>query len=258
MNSQSQKHNLTDTSFIVHFRRDSEDRVHNLRTILDFFDQYIDAADITIVNDDVTPDSILEEITKQYPNIRILFLENNYEFMKSASFNEASKYVKGSVFCFYDVDVLIDPIFLQKSQQAILDNKVDHIYPFNGLFVDVQKCFFPELKNFSFNSLLYELESRKIGWANDNLIVASDSSPGGATMISKEAFERMKGFDTGFIGWGFEDTDFLYRSRKVNKVEHLSDVNAICWHLHHDNAIRLENTHYRANIQKFNKNVNTI
>jgi hypothetical protein len=29
-------------------------------------------------------------------------------------------------------------------------------------------------------------------------------------VVTREAFEKVGGFDTGFVGWGFEDTAFVY------------------------------------------------
>jgi len=152
----------------------------------------------------------------------------------------------GDVLCFYDVDILIDPKFLKIAQDKILSGEADHVYPFNGTFVNVQKPLFPAfLEHFNF-----EIPNN----SQEHTEFASAESPGGCNLISKEAFMKIKGYDNGFIGWGFEDTDYFERSSRVNRVEYLKDARAICWHLDHESAIRTENPHYNNNLQIFIKN----
>lgn len=251
------QHSLSKTTFILHFRRDTDDRVHNLLTILKFL-HTIEIGEIIIVNDDKTIDPIHKTIIETYPNVRILFLENHDEFRKSEAFNQGAKHSNNNILCFYDVDILVDPKFLEWAQNEILEGIADHVYPYNGLFIDIQKKFFPQIYAFDFSIMLTELSERHIGWSNENLAIASTNSPGGICMISKTAFDRIGGFDPHFVGWGYEDTDFICRSRKINRVKHLPDKDAICWHLHHDNAVRTENKYYQSNMQTFQNNVNRV
>jgi predicted glycosyltransferase involved in capsule biosynthesis len=192
----------------------------------------------------------MASVIPDIPNIKVLYMQNSDEFRKSTAFNSGAIYASGDVLCFWDVDVLIRDSFIKIAYDLIKDGAADHIYPFNGTFVDVQKDLFPDfLDQYNFDYI------EKL-WTNkhESLHFASGDSPGGCTMISKEAFNRMGGYDDRFIGWGFEDTDFLYRSRKVNKISNIKLDYAVCWHLHHENAKRLENPHYLNNLMIFNHN----
>jgi len=247
---------LPELSIIIHYRRDCEDREFNLKTLLKFIDDHFTVNDIVLVNDDKEFEKSLKLIIPEViNNVKLMFVENDDEFMKSYSFNRGAEHATGSVFAFWDVDVLIDPKYIEKSYNIIVDGLYDHVYPFNGYFVAVEKLTFPKfLPKYDFEFLLGELQDRTLGYHNEYVAIGSNISPGGCNLISRSAFNKIGGYDERFIGWGFEDTDFIQRSRKVNKVIHLDDFDAICWHLHHDNSKRLENPHYQNNIQIYNEN----
>jgi len=246
--SQSKKYNLPELSIILHYRKDSDDREANLRSVLTFFKETFELKEIIIVNDDKQLDTSLSDITTEHA-ITGLFLQNDSLFRKSLSFNGAAKIATGRVLAFWDVDVIIDPVFIEESYNKILSNEADHVYPFNGTFIDVQKMTIPILKNKEF-SKLYEMWLSK----HDSLDFASNQSPGGCNLISKDAFWKINGYDDRFIGWGFEDTDFYERSKKANKLIRIENEQAICWHMNHDNAIRMENPYFYQNMQIYNEN----
>lgn len=248
-------------TIILHYRRDCDDREHNLRTILRFIDTKLTPifdVRVNIVNDNVEFDDEVGKLKFKYNNtVRAVFMKNEDEFKKSKSFNVAASHeyfdTHGEILIFWDVDVLIDPKFIQEGVELILSRKVDHVYPFTGEFINVGKNCFAEFmvnEDYNFNWLLQAKQEK-----NENLELASPSSPGGCNIISREAFKRCKGYYEGFVGWGFEDTDFLNRSSTVNRVCYLSNPNAICWHLEHEGSKRLENPHYRSNLNLYNHNL---
>lgn len=247
---------LPELSIIIHYRKDCEDREFNLRTLLRYISTTFKVCDTYVVVDErVHSEEKIPLWAKEYANI--IFVQNDDEFRKSFCFNRAAEVAKGGVFCFWDVDALIEAKYIEEAYSKILEQKTyDHVYPFSGVFVDVKKNFFSEfIDTFDFVKLNEQLTSKDIGFYNGNVQVASNISPGGCTMISKEAFFKMGGFDENFIGWGFEDTDFRERSKKINRVGYL-DSNAL-WHLSHNSPDvddRSKQPHYRNNLQTFNKN----
>lgn len=241
---------LSDLTFIIHYRKDCGDRKHNLLTSGVYLRDTFPNSEIIIVNDDKVCDDDFKDAFRYIGNVKPVFLENDDEFRKSLSFNQAVGFSSGKVLCFWDVDILIDKKYIIEAYNKIKSNELDHVYPFNGTFIDVQHDLFNDFLtryNFEYLLKLWKLK-------HPSLHFASGESPGGCTIISREAFKKIGGYDDRFIGWGFEDTDFLYRSRKVNRVEHLTDEDAICWHLHHQNAKRMENPHYHNNLRIFNQN----
>jgi len=214
----------------------------------------MDYKELIIINDDTKIDSEMLKF-KNFPNINLLFFENRDEFKKAECFNQGALKATGKILCFYDADVLIEGKYLEQSQNEILNGRYDHIYPFTGYFINIKKLMFDKIfPDYNFNILKESLGGYDLTWNNDLMEPASDRSPGGCNLISKESFLKIGGYDSRFIGWGFEDTDFQFRSKRVNKVKYLNDRDSICWHLQHDNPIRLENPYYDNNIQIFNRN----
>jgi GT2 family glycosyltransferase len=241
---------MPELAFILHYRKDSEDREQNLRNVLKFLRDNFDECHVRVVCDDTSNNFGLYKWIFDKGDIASIFLTNDDHFKKSLAFNEGAFSNIRKILCFWDVDVIIDPKFINAAYKTILEGKADHVYPFNGTFIDVNKELFPELLDQKFD-LLNELYRQKHEW----LEFASGESPGGCNMISREAFFNIDGYDERFIGWGFEDTDFYQRSLKANNLMRFSDPDAICWHMHHDQAIRTENPHYMRNLQIYNENV---
>ena len=238
---------LSNTSIIIHYRKDSDDREFNLNTITKFLSENVNFKQLIIVNDDKSIDSGMFKF-KNLDKICPVFIQNEDHFKKALAFNTARKmYATGDVLCFYDVDVLIEPQYLKIAQDKILRGDADHVYPFNGYFYNIKKS--------CFDQILDPLDFRKIDNLESEYVeFASDRSPGGCCLISTEAFDKIGGYDTNFIGWGFEDTDFFERSEEINRVEYLEEYDSICWHLEHSSAIRTENPHYENNLKTFIKN----
>ena len=243
--SKSPKFDVSEMIFILHYRKDSEDRERNLREVLNFLKENFNAK--VVLFHDKKDDDKRPNISS--PTYVYRFIKNNGEFRKAYCFNSAAERRSEKIFCFWDVDVIIEPENIKKAYDCLMEGKVDHVYPFNGTFIDVNEAMIPNLVNKDFDNL-YNLYQKGHDW----LELASTESPGGCNMITREAFEKIGGYDERFIGWGFEDTDFFHRSLKVNRLGRITDEKAICWHMHHDQAIRLENPHYQNNLRIFNEN----
>lgn len=241
------KFDVSEMVFILHYRKDSEDRERNLREVLKFLKENFKAS-MKVICDQSPDDEIPVWITTD-GKTPLMIAPNNDHFRKSMCFNMVAEKSPQKILCFWDVDVIIDPVNIKKSYDSLMEGKADHVYPFNGLFINVNKAMFPNLLNQDFDNL-YSLYKQGHDW----LEFASGESPGGCNMITREAFEKIGGYDERFIGWGFEDTDFFHRSLKVNRLGRITDEKAICWHMHHDQAIRLENPHYQNNLKIFNEN----
>lgn len=246
------------TSFIIHFRRDCEDRIFNLEHILRYLN-IVQPYEIILINDDSHVDPVMKWVKATYPNIKLLFCENQDEFRKAYCFNYAVTVATGEVLCFYDVDILLSSEQLLESETLILNGTFDNVYPFNGIFIDVKKNFFPEiLESFDFKKLKEEVSDRSLGFFNGNVHVISDFSPGGCNLISRKAFDRMGGYDSNFIGWGFEDTDYRERSKKINNQTYLNGEDDFIFHLEHSSHCdqdRSRQPHYINNMKIFQKNI---
>jgi predicted glycosyltransferase involved in capsule biosynthesis len=244
---------MKNTTFIIHFRRDCEDRIFNLKTILKYLYSN-NPLEIIVINDDNVVDPIMKWVKTEYPTIKLLFCENEDEFKKSYCFNMSALQSTGDVLCFYDVDVLVSQAQLEESQNLILSGQADHVYPFNGIFIDVKKKFFPMfIDTFNFVTLNNEVTDTTLGFYNGNINIISDKSPGGCNLISKKAFQKIGGYDENFIGWGFEDTDFRERSKKKNNVRYLEGDKYLYHleHITHCDQDRSQQPYYGNNYKQF-------
>lgn len=57
---------------------------------------------------------------------------------------------------------------------------------------------------------------------------------GGLLVITREAFDRVGGYDPTFIGWGYEDTDMNLRLLRAGLWERLPGT---AWHLWHSTSV---------------------
>lgn len=242
---------LSDVGLMIHFRRDSDDRARNLEIVLKFYRTTTSNLEIIICNDDKEMDEDLIRLCKTYDCTGIFF-KNQNEYWRTLCFNEASKLFNSNYIIAGDTDVVINPEFLLKSKNILKEDKtIGIIYPYNGVFVNV----IGDSLNKFINSVDIEVMESSLpelkleyGYKNDNYEISSLESKGGNVMFSKQAYFECNGYNTNFIGWGFEDNEIWMRFIIFGyKVVNLPDHNAIAWHLNHVNAIRSENPHYANN-----------
>lgn len=74
--------------------------------------------------------------------------------------------------------------------------------------------------------------------------------PGCFTLISKEAFERLNGFNEEYQGWGFEDTDFALRAIRSLRVLNLFRKSEALLHIDHP-VSPYKSEEHRVNSKKF-------
>ncbi|MEM6689981.1 MAG: galactosyltransferase-related protein [Planctomycetota bacterium] len=76
--------------------------------------------------------------------------------------------------------------------------------------------------------------------------------PGCFMLISAEAFKRIGGFPSGFVGWGFEDSDFAIRAVCGLRVLNLFRTATPLLHIDHP-VSPYKTEEYRRNLQHFNQ-----
>lgn len=240
--------NLKDVAFILHYRKDSEDRKRNLHLVVPYL-AGLQPRELIVLQDELE----LDEDLKKLPITQLIHHPNPRNFQKAKCFNHGAQVATTPILFFWDVDVLVAPPYIHFAVDRLKDHQADHIYPFNGKFVDVKTPYIPAFLNGD-----KDIQSEPVTGNYVKTELSSERSPGGCNGITREAFEKINGYDERFVGWGFEDTDFYRRSSQVNIVKYLADPMAICWHLHHEKAIRETSPDYIHNLNLFNQNVTTI
>ena len=138
------KTNLSNCTFIIPVRIDSNDRTRNLITVLCFllsqFDTKIilkEVASQPLVDEYILP-QVKEFLDNDLKGFTYLFEKSdNPEFHRMKIINEVLNQVETDVVVNYDSDVLLKPEIYEKSVNLILDEKYDIIYPYG--FGEYQK-----------------------------------------------------------------------------------------------------------------------
>lgn len=153
-------------------------------------------------------------------------------FKKSLLYNLGFKLCKSDYILFLDSDVLL-PF---KNIESLLNcNTYSHlIKPFNSVYNLNEEQSSDILQNQSVDLSSCEMESRfgKFGF-----------------IVSKEQFKRCGGFDDRFVGWGWEDIDFIENKLKIPNFDILDNIFGV--HLFHPISSR---KHERSNYVLFKEN----
>jgi len=131
------KINLSNCTFIIPVRIDSNDRTRNLITVLCFllsqFDTKIilkEVASQPLVDEYILP-QVKEFLDNDLEGFTYLFEKSdNPEFHRMKIINEVLNQVETDVVVNYDSDVLLKPEIYAKSVNLILNEKYDIIYPY--------------------------------------------------------------------------------------------------------------------------------
>ena len=239
---------LGGVSFIIHYRKDSDDRFFNLSQILRYYEQSFTGYEIIIVNDDSEEDTELN-VFKESDLITIHFFKNSDNWKKNNCFNIGTAIAKYNVYGFVDTDALIDPKYMSRATTALHNGECEHIYPYNGWFINIKKEYFEEfLPTFNFTELVSQISTRKLFWENENMNIVHNRSKGGMFLMNKTGYNNIGKFNETFSGWGYEDDNNYFISMKSsNRIGIINIDNAIMWHLEHF-AIRDQNPDITENI----------
>lgn len=226
------KINLSNCTFIIPVRIDSNDRTRNLITVLCFllsqFDTKIilkEVASQPLVDEYILP-QVKEFLGNDLEGFTYLFEKSdNPEFHRMKIINEVLNQVETDVVVNYDSDVLLKPEIYAKSVNLILNEKYDIIYPY-GLG-----------------------EYQKQIYANDNLVsdflnndfdfaILEEREKVYMSQFGHVQFLKTKSYiDAGmenenFISWSPEDKERYFRFDKLGyKVGRIDS--AFVYHLEH-------------------------
>ena len=130
------KHNLTDTTFIIPVRIESDDRLRNAITVCSFL---LSKFDTNILIKEVNSEPVFEnealpqikEFLGGDPNIKYFFEKesDNSFFHKTRYFNELLSETNTDVIAAYDIDVLL-PVSTYIESQRMCKEDYDLVYPF--------------------------------------------------------------------------------------------------------------------------------
>ena len=210
---------MNNITYIIPFKGSNKDRLANLEfhlyllfNIAKFPFQYI------IVEQDKT--SQLTKLLNQYPQIKHIFFQTDKAFRKSVLINCGVKYSTTENIIFSDCDTVFHPCVVKKAIKDLMNFGV----------IGFQTCYY--LTSLATKQLRV---NKNIELLHHKMAVDKKRHTylGGAlTIMRKNSFWKIKGFNENFAGWGYEDAEFQHRCFKMIKFKFLSEP---VWHMSHSN-----------------------
>jgi len=192
------KIDFSDISIISHVRVDNPDRLKNFRIRNEFYRKYCDNLEMIHVEDDVK--------TKCNPNPvdKYMLTNNSGIYNKNASYNKGVELSDRKYYLFLDVDCVISPNVVKLMADQFGGDSV--IYPYKKVLYSTKAFAQHFAQTMSTQSL--------VGCKPKCGRVFMDSC-GGAILLSREMFVKTGGFNPNFTGWGYEDTEYRDRCKKM-------------------------------------------
>lgn len=220
---------LTNTTFLIPFRKDSEDRTRNLRACIAYLNKHFETH--IIVMEEAPERTFFDEGKFKY-----IFNKNPSELMhRTRMLNDMCKMSFTPIIVLMDTDVFLKPNQIWDAQQLIRSNQFDMVYPYSGKFINFIE---PYISRIITSNSLDGIEECHGHMIHPNSI-------GGCVMFSKEAFIK-GGMENsgGFVSWGFEDDCRLYRFSTLGF--RIARVTGILYHLNHASSVNSANTSHQA------------
>lgn len=234
------KIDLSDVTFCIPVKFDTDERMQNLDTIIEYL---YNKFDTTIIIGEL--DQIQRGGKYDYDQRVEYYYFNDFKnyFHRTWLLNKLFKYSKTSIICNYDCDVIcLDKNYLE-SVKLIRDDIFDIVYPHDGIFYDIKRSFIKDiLQRLSVDFLL-----------NYNHGCRNDNSLGGCYFIKNSIIKEFGGENEIFKSWGYEDLERYNRYEKVGcKIKRMEGP---IFHLTHPKGIDSSkvNPYYLSNEKEWIK-----
>lgn len=213
--------NLTDCTFMIPYKFDSQDRAENMELCREYLDKHFKT-------------NILIEVSNDTP------------FHRTKLINKMAKKARTPIIINYDCDVFIDPEQILKAVELIRNGEADLVYPYDGRFARVPRTYYKQLKLSLNVSILEGIEFTGMG-------AKSLPKVGGCVVHDRNSFLLAGGENENFISWGHEDKERKIRFEKLGfKV---SRVDGVLYHLDHEISTDSSpcNPYYVQNASEYRK-----
>lgn len=213
--------NYNNLTLLIPIRIDSDDRLENIKMMLEYTLDIFKGIHIILLEADKTK-KIPKELLK---NIEYLFVSDYDEiFHRTKYINKLIKISKTKFISIYDSDI----IMCKKNMDLTikyLEEGTDMIIPYIRNLIDIP------------------YESKEIFKTNKNVeefykyhrIDKSEVDVGGAVFYNKDSYISIGMENENFYGWGHEDVERYHRSKKLGLD--IKFTNFFIYHLHHKRSI---------------------
>lgn len=219
-------------SFIIGYRH-KPDRILHLRKVIEWINGF-KGIEVILVEQDSKP-----RIKDLDLKCKYYFTKSDLPYNRSWALNVGAKYATSDVLIFSDTDLILNPESIIESIKLIREGQFDMISPYKSV-IDLT----PEETNYPLQNMISIDRPGRGETDNQKINIA-----GGATVFSKEAFEKIGGYPESFIGWGCEDNCMTI---KIEKYLRWKELYYKCYHLYHTRE-QLDMNLYQRNLSLLNQ-----
>lgn len=241
--------NFSRCTVIIPVRFDSQDRIRNFLTVLQFLKQDAPTIKVLVCEHDETI-KMPQEALSFGLDLKHLFIQSkDLLFYKTRCINDAVKQTTTDWFAIWDSDVLLKPSQLNKTIEY-LENGYETVYPYDGVFLNVPKHFHTAMR---FTLSLDNVDIRSCQRGYGMVEVTPDrQSFGGCVFFNKAAFIKNGMANEYMVSYGPEDAEIGYRFRMLTKYIR---VEGPLYHMDHVRNINSTEDHplAQANHAEFRK-----
>jgi predicted glycosyltransferase involved in capsule biosynthesis len=236
---------LTKTTFIIPIKIEHKDRYRNAEITLNFLNKHF-VTNVIIHESSSTGKTRLDYLDN-LTNLKITLLENLEEsaFHRTKYLNQMLDSVTTPVVVNYDIDVILDPNNYLDCQNKILSGEADVIYPYENGMGQIQV-----MGDFDYEGFVNS--GYDINFINNSDKINKHSSECGHCMFfNTEVYRKYGGENEGFVSYGPEDKERMYRFQKLSTVKWIE--NQFVYHLEHfrGNDSWVTNPHFNSNWNLF-------
>lgn len=222
------KIDLKDVTFTIPFKKDSDERLENILTIIKYLQKYFDTNIIVAEQDDVRKFPTVDGI--EY----VFFPATNYLMLRTTLLNKMCKMTKTPYIANYDTDVIFTVDQYVQAVNGLRSNVVDGVFPYAGRFMNYIGA--------ERQRIISTLSLDGITEANGHL--NHPNSVGGALIWNKQKFIEGGMENENFKSWGFEDNERMVRFTRLGY--RIGRVAGILYHLNHPVSQNSSNTQHKA------------
>lgn len=215
---------LSDITFMIPVKIDSDDRIMNLNIVTMYLRHHFNTNIIIAEqgNQNLVPNILGKMLYNTYIHYK---MDGNY-FHKTRLINVMVKHAKTPYVAMCDSDVLCEPHQYISAANELRGGRVDFIYPFNGMVVNIVKPDIPKV-----------LETLRFDFVRQKFTNRKDLALGGCVMYNRNKFIEGGLMNEHFISYGPEDGEQDMRLKKLGY--RTNRINNPLFHLDH---IRTENS----------------
>jgi hypothetical protein len=212
-------YDLTNATFCIPIRFDSDERKENLDIVIAYLNRNFKTT-IFVVEDGPSP---VFGYIQEHPQVKYFYTRNTERyFHRTALLNSSMRITQTKYFINYDADVIVDPGAIDDCVNKIDSGEYQFAYPFNGNFIEVIREYVTKFR-----------EEPHVGVLDktiDSHTTLNHESFGGIVVVDKDKYLSIGGENENFKSWGYEDVERLARMQKfgwkyyrtTNNLYHMS------------------------------------